>query len=203
MQIMDRKKITAVAALPGLTLMMIMVFQGTKQILGTELAWHAGFWIYWPVWCVLYPWRMLGWRKMGALLQRRKLRTSGWILMAFPPVMSFIGSLIFQQDRRCISGIIVYILMSFANGILEEMLWRGVYITLFPDNKLWGLAWPAVWFALWHLAPGSISPLTGVWMLMAGALVFGACWGLLAMKTESILWSVISHTLSGLLWVLR
>jgi membrane protease YdiL (CAAX protease family) len=200
---MDRKQKIAIAALPVLTIMMIGVYQGAKYLLGAELAWYTGFWVYWPVWCVLYPWWMLGWRKIGDLFRHRGLKTSGWVIMVFPPMMAFIGCFIFKQDQRAASGIIVYILMSFANGVLEEILWRGVYINVFPDNKLWGFAWPTVWFSLWHFAPGSISPLTGVWILMAGAAVFGACWGWLAMKTGTIRWSVVSHTLSGLLWVLR
>lgn len=200
---MDRKQTIAVVALPVLTIMMTGVYQAAKHLLGAELAWYAGFWVYWPVWCLLYPWWMIGWRKMRDLFQHRRLKAYGWFLMVFPPMMAFIGVFLFKQEQRAASGIIVYILMSFANGTLEEILWRGVYTTLFPDNKIWGVTWPTLWFALWHFAPGSISPLTGVWTLMAGAAVFGACWGLLAMKTGTIRYSAVSHTLSGLLWVLR
>jgi membrane protease YdiL (CAAX protease family) len=89
--------------------------------------------------------------------------------MVFPPMMAFIGRFIFEQDQRAASGIIMYILMSFVNGVLEEILWRRVYINVFHENKLWGFALPTVWFELWHFAPGSIYPLTGVWILMAGA----------------------------------
>jgi membrane protease YdiL (CAAX protease family) len=200
---MDGKKKIAIFALPVLTITMIGVFQAAKHLLGLKLAWYAGFWIYWPVWCILYPSWMIGWGKMRDLFKHRSLKASGWFLMVFPPLMALVGSFLFNQKEQAAYGVIVYILMSFGNGIFEEVLWRGVYTTLFPDKKLWGVIWPSLWFALWHFAPGSISPLTGVWMLMAGAAVFGTCWGLLAMKTGSIRWSVISHTLSGLFWVIR
>ncbi len=59
------------------------------------------------------------------------------------------------------------------NSFWEEALWRGVYITLFPDNRWWSMVWPTVWFALWHYAPGSISPLADVRTLMMGAGVLG------------------------------
>jgi len=59
--------------------------------------------------------------------------------------------------------------MTLMNSFWEEVLWRGVYITLFPDSRWWGIVWPTVWFALWHYAPGSVSPLADVRMLMIGA----------------------------------
>jgi hypothetical protein len=40
-------------------------------------------------------------------------------------------------------------------GTLEEVLWRGVYLELFPRSARWGVVWPSVFFALWHFAPDS------------------------------------------------
>jgi len=102
-----------------------------------------------------------------------------------------------------IGALPVLVVQSFVNGTLEEVLWRGVYIELFPGDRLWGFGWPTVWFALWHLAPGSISPLTnrgGAWWLVRA--VFGACWGWLALRTGSIRYSAASHILAGLARVL-
>jgi uncharacterized protein with FMN-binding domain len=149
---MDGKKKIAIFALPVLTITMIGVFQAAKHLLGLKLAWYAGFWIYWPVWCVLYPSLMIGWRKMRDLFKHRNLTVSGWILMVFPPLMALVGNFLFVQKEQAASGDIVYILISFGNGIFEEMLWRGVYTTLFPDRKLWAVIWPSLWFALWRTA---------------------------------------------------
>jgi membrane protease YdiL (CAAX protease family) len=200
---MGKKQRTAIVALPVLVIMMIGVYKGAEHVVGAEIAWYTGFFVYWPLWCMLYPVWILGWRRVWSLLQPGKFKIFSWVLLIFPPLMSFIGSILFAQEQHTAERITVYILICLANGIFEEILWRGVYITLFPDNKLWGLVWPTVWFALWHFAPGSISPLTDGLMLMAGAAGFGACCGLLAVETGSILWSMISHTLTRIFWVLR
>jgi membrane protease YdiL (CAAX protease family) len=199
----NRKQQTAIAALPMLVLMMLGIYQGGASLFGSNLGWYVGFLVYWPVWCVLYPLWMLGWDGFRGLFRSRRLRLSEWGLMFFYPAMAFIGTFLFQQRPREMSEMILYIFMSFGNGFFEEILWRGVYIKLFPEDKVWGFVWPTLWFAIWHYVPGSISPWSNVWVLMAGALGLGACVGWLAMKTGSIRWSIISHTLSGLIWGLR
>ncbi len=200
---LNKKQQIAIAALPMLVLMMLGVYQGAARLFGSSLGWYVGFMIYWPVWCVLYPVWMLGWAGVKDLFTSRRLKASEWALMFFYPAMAFIGTFLFEQHQRAISEMFLYIFMSFGNGFFEEILWRGVYIKLFPGDKVWGFAWPTLWFAVWHYAPGSISPWTNVWILMGGALGLGTCVGWLAMKTNSIRWSMISHTLSGLIWGLR
>jgi membrane protease YdiL (CAAX protease family) len=199
----NKKQQIAIAALPMLVLMMLAIYQVAARLFGSSLGWYVGFLVYWPVWCVLYPLWMLGRDGFRDLFRSRRLRVSEWGLMFFYPAMAFIGTFLFEQRQREISEMILYIIMSFGNGFFEEILWRGVYIKLFPEDKLWGFAWPTLWFAIWHYAPGSISPWTNVWVLMAGALGLGACVGWLAMKTDSVRWSMISHTLSGLIWGIR
>jgi len=177
--------------------MMLGVYQLALSLVGPELAWYVGFWVYWPVWCVLFPLWAVGWGTVRSMFQRGRLTTLGWSLAAFPPTMAFIGRFVFETELQGVWAVTVWVLMAFANGTLEEILWRGVYTRLFPDRKLWAVAWPTLWFALWHAAPGSVSE-SSVWLLMAGAGVFGACWGYVAMKTGSIRWSVASHILSGI-----
>jgi membrane protease YdiL (CAAX protease family) len=200
---LNKKQQIAIAVLPILVLMMLWVYQVAARLFGSSLGWYVGFMVYWPVWCVLYPLWMLGWDGFRGLFRSRKLGLSEWGLMFFYPTMAFIGTFLFEQQQREIPEMILYIFMSFGNGFFEEILWRGVYVRLFPEDKLWGFVWPTLWFAIWHYAPGSISPWTNVGVLMAGALGLGACVGWLAMKTGSIRWSIISHTLSGLIWGLR
>lgn len=188
-------------ALPVLAVVMLGVYQAATRLLGSDLAWYAGFWLYWPIWCVLFPWWILGRQRLRRLFQHRRLGALGWSLLIFPPAMTFIGRFVMDYGQPDVWAVVVQVVMSLANGTLEEVLWRGVYVELFPGNKLWGVAWPTLWFALWHFAPGSVSQID-VWTLMAGAAVFGACWGWLALRTGSIRYSAISHILAGLVRVL-
>jgi membrane protease YdiL (CAAX protease family) len=113
-------------------------------------------------------------------------------------MMAFLGRFVLDKKPRQPKEKFVLVLMAFLNGILEEVLWRGVYIELFPNKLLWGNIWPTVWFALWHYAPGSVSPLANVWVLMTGAGVLGASLSWLTKQTRSISLAVTSHTVSGL-----
>jgi membrane protease YdiL (CAAX protease family) len=198
-----KKQQIAIATLPMLVLMMLGIYQVSAWVFGSKLGWYVGFMIYWPLWCVMYPLWLLGWDEVKKLFRSRKLITTEWMLMFFYPIMSLIGVFLFDQQDQEPEQMLLYTLMCFGNGFFEEILWRGVYIHLFAGDKMWGFIWPTLWFAIWHYVPGSISPWTNVWVLMAGALGLGASVSLLAMKTNSIRWSIIAHTLSGLIWGFR
>lgn len=163
-----------------------------------QLAWYAGFLFYWPVWCILYPSVMLGRNRLLGLFQADKLKKQDWLLFIVPPMMVLIGVLIQRFDPNDLTTKIILVFTSFATGVLEEVLWRGIYISLFPKNKFWGLIWPTICFALWHFAPGTVSNIP-VLALMGGALFVGAIWGMLAYRTDTIRWSAISHILTGLI----
>jgi hypothetical protein len=200
---MQRRQWIAILALPVLVLMMLGIYQKASQRWGRRRAWYVGFWVYWPVWCVFFPWRLLGWQKVREVLGSQKLNAQQGPLLLLPVVLTFLGRFFVKYDQKTERWeTAALVLMSFVNGLLEEVLWRGVYIALFPGNVLWGFAWPTVWFALWHLAPGSVSMSMSAGLLVAGAAGFGACWSWLALKTGTIRWSVFSHTLTGLVRVL-
>jgi membrane protease YdiL (CAAX protease family) len=101
--------------------------------------------------------------------------------------------------ERDLIGLTVWVGMSVGNGVFEEILWRGVYPTLFPHSKLFGFVWPAVWFSIWHFAPGSLSQNFQPLVLVSGALMLGIFLGWGAFKTKSLFWASIGHTFSGLL----
>ncbi len=195
---MKRKQLIAIGALPVLTVTMVGVYRLLLRRLGAGRAWYAGFLVYWPVWRILFPLQVLGFKKLRSLFQHRRPNALGWFIVILPPVLAFLGR--FAQDRptRGVKERAALVSTAFMNGTLEEVLWRGVYVGLFPDKPLWAVVWPTLWFALWHYAPGSVSPLTDVGTLMVGAGMLGACLSWLTLQTRSILWAAISHTLAGL-----
>ena len=68
--------------------------------------------------------------------------------------------------------------VALANATLEELLWRGVYITFWADDPWLGW-WPAVGFGAWHLdAAGSPSILDGAGRLCDGGDRSGPLLGL-------------------------
>ena len=119
------------------------------------------------------------------------------MLIAFP-MLAFLGRYTQDKPRRSASEKALLVFMTCINSFGEEVLWRGVYVALFPSSRMWGMVWPTVWFTLWHYAPGSISPLTDVRVLMMGAAALGVCLSWLSMKTQSIRTAALSHILGGL-----
>lgn len=80
---------------------------------------------------------------------------------------------------------------------MEELLWRGVFVSLWPDDWRLGLVWPTFGFAAWHLAPQVIHPAamgTVPYVLASGVL--GLCWGWVAWRTGSLRWSWLSHVIT-------
>jgi len=195
---LNKKQLTAIIALPILTLTMVIIYRLFARLFGRKTAWYAGFLVYWPVWCIFFPLKMIGTKKLRDLFKWHRPNTLGWFMLIFPPAITFLGRFVLDKQPRQAKEKTILVFMSFMNGILEEVLWRGVYIELFPNNPLWGNIWPTIWFALWHYAPGSISPLADVWTLMVGAGVLGALLSWVTKQSRSVCLAAASHTISGL-----
>jgi membrane protease YdiL (CAAX protease family) len=90
----------------------------------------------------------------------------------------------------------------FCNGFFEEVLWRGVYVKLFPRSVFYGMLWPSFWFAIWHYAPGSIFD-GNVAGLMIGAGFMGLYLSYLTRKTNTLWWAIVVHTLGGVIMIVQ
>lgn len=196
---LDKKQKFAIILSPVLVLVMFSVYQGFATIFGRTLGWYAGFAVYWPVFCVLIPLILVGSNQLFKDYRIIKINPSYIAVFLFPAFMTLIGSFLMSTAERDLTGLIVWIGMSFGNGIFEEILWRGVYPNLFPNNKLFGFVWPATWFSIWHFAPGSLSQTFQPFVLVLGALMLGVFLGWGAFKTKSLFWASTGHTLSGLI----
>lgn len=186
-----------------LVVLMYLVFQGLALLIGSDLAWYVGLFIYWVVFCMAVPVLLIG--KEGVLSKFRYRTTTlfNWLIAAIPVIFTLIGVfLVLEKVERTFIQAIVWIGMGLGNGVFEEILWRGTYSELFPTSKLFGWLWPSFWFSIWHLAPGSLSQNFSVGMLVGGALFYGLCWGWVAYRTKSILLTSGSHLLSGFVQLL-
>lgn len=163
----------------------------------------GGFLFYWIVWCLFIPLALLGPQTLAHLF-----RSVGspfgqpWWLGAFcllaPPLVAYV--LIFPKALQKASSklVLVSALLALINGPLEEILWRGAFITLFPGQIWLALLYPTVGFALWHLAPMSIFPYKGPGRrvaLVVEVWFLGLLWAWVANNTGVILWIAIAHIL--------
>ena len=196
---LNLKQKIAIFLSPALFFVMFIVYQGFARILGSDLGWYAGFAIYWPIFCLVIPFLLVDTSRIIERFQIIKIKSKYLLVYLFPVFMTLIGGVFMSTTERSISSLIIWIGMSVGNRIFEEILWRGVYPLLFPDNKLFGFIWPSLWFSIWHLAPGSLSHNFSPLVLASGALMLGVFFGWGAYKTKSLLWASTGHTLSGLL----
>jgi hypothetical protein len=87
--------------------------------------------------------------------------------------------------------------VSLVNTLAEELLWRGVYISLWPDNPWLGWVWPALGFGAWHLAPQVIHPAAmSPAIFVAASVALGLSWGWVAWRSGSLRWVSVSHLLT-------
>ena len=198
----NQKQKTAILLSPILFAFMFLVYQRFAILLGKDLGWYAGFAIYWPIFCVAIPLLLIGSDRIIERYKLIKINPKYLLVYLFPVFMTLIGGFFMNTAERDLTGLIVWLGMSVGNGVFEEILWRGVYPTLFPNSKLFGFAWPTIWFSIWHFAPGSLSQNFQPLVLVSGSLMLGIFFGWGALKSRSLFWASTGHTLSGLLQVL-
>ena len=181
------------------------VYQLLKRRFGKKRSYLGGFLFYWIAWCLLFPLALLGPQALVRLFHSVPSPFGQpWWLGAFcllaPPLVAFV--FIFPKALQKASAriVLVSLLLAVVNGPLEEVLWRGVYLTLFPGQLWLGLLYPSAGFALWHLAPMSIFPPAlgdrgGKAALVAEVWFLGLLWAWVANNTGVILWTAIAHIL--------
>jgi len=191
--------VTFVAVMYPVFHLLAAVFRGNWRI-----GWYLGLAVYWLVWGAVFPLLVVGKARMAKLI-----RPQGWkaqaVLLAMVPLM---GASIYrlvpgmEYDKPGFWVLPLLISPCFGNSLFEEALWRGVYMELFPDNLLLRIVWPSIWFALWHYVPGSVNPDGTVLGLMIGSGLMGFYLSFLAKKTDTIWWTIVGHTLGGIIMII-
>ncbi len=179
------------------------VFQRSARRWGQGRGYLLGFLFYWIVWCLIAPLLLVGPQQLIDLFRDVPNRLGdpawlGFICLVLPVIGGYVY--FFPAARRGATRSIILASLAHAliNGVLEEVLWRGVYVSIFPGQWLPGVIYPAIGFGLWHLAPQSIVPHTGgggKFGFAFSAIFLGLAFGWVAMSTGTILWVSLSHVL--------
>lgn len=201
---MNAKQIAAIFMPILLIAVMYPLFQLIARRFGNRVGWYSGLVIYWILWGLLYPLLMLGKEAVLALIQPRGFDLVAMLLALIPVVFAAIGRFKFgiQYEKATTWALFGLLATAVGNGVFEEILWRGTYMALFPDSIFLRIFWPSLWFALWHYAPGSVSSDGNVLRLMISAAVFGLFLSFLAKQTDTIWWSILAHTVAGIVMVI-
>ena len=194
----DGRRAVALVLPFAVPLAMVATFQVTRDRLGDQWGYVAGFGAYWAT-CGGLSLALLGRRRVRDLFRDVHPRLTkpvavGLALLAWPAVRAITTRFIPEIGAATPAMVGTILGVAVANAILEEVLWRGVYITLWPRNPWLGWIWPAVGFAAWHFAPQVIHPSSmGSGVFVAASLLLGLSWGWVAFRTGGLRLVSISH----------
>ena len=189
-----------------LIIIMYLIFQALAGIFeeNWRIAWYLGLVVYWLIWGGFFPSLVIGKESIRNLIRPQKLTLKPFLLVLFLLLMASLYKFVPNMDYEKPSTWIFLLVFStcIGNGFFEEILWRGVYMQLFPNSMIFRIVWPSIWFGLWHYVPGSLNPGGNVVGLIIGSGLMGFYLSFLAKKTDTIWWTIIAHTLGGIIMIL-
>jgi len=179
------------------------VFRAANQLLTQEAAYLFGFAFYWLFWCLAVPWLVFRKQGLGSLLRdQRPLFGKGnwlasllWVLVTLM-ALGMYGRSFIQAPPALI---LLAVPLAAINGLCEELLWRGLYVRLFPHNPWLAILVPSLGFALWHLSPQVILPVDNPLGFVVATFFLALPYGYIAWRAGSAKWTAISHALNGIL----
>ncbi|MGD8966306.1 MAG: CPBP family intramembrane metalloprotease [Anaerolineae bacterium] len=202
---MSSKQRLAIVAPLLLVGTMVPVFRMLARVFGQNwrIGWYLGLVIYWLTWCAAFPLWIVGKESIASMIRPQRLTVGVLLLILVPLIGAALYRLVPGMEYEKPSAWILLLLLStsLGNGFFEEVLWRGVYMELFPDSILLRIVWPTIWFALWHYAPGSVAPDGNVLGLIIGSGVMGFYLAFLAKRTGTIWWTIVAHTIGGMIMI--
>ncbi len=180
-----------------------LVFSGAAQWLENDKGYLLGFGFYWT-WCLSVP--IICWGKHGfrwLFTEETPLfKKENWLLISIL-LLTVVGAvwMYFIPNLAKVSiWVVLFSPITIINGTCEEILWRGVYVKAFGKKVFWGCFYPAIGFALSHIAPELVFPAEGGMLpFIISTFFLGLAYGWVAYKTGSAKWTAITHSLIGLL----
>jgi membrane protease YdiL (CAAX protease family) len=177
------------------------VFKTSAHMVGPVPGYLLGFLFYWSVWCLVVPLWLLGWARVRSLFQSPVgMRTplARVALLGLPLILGYGYAFPRALAGADVVVILVSAVLALVNGVLEELLWRGAYIEVFPDSRRLSVYYPTIGFAVWHFSPQSVfpNPAPGgrVSLVIVAGLV-GLIWAWVARRDGSIRATTLSHVL--------
>jgi len=148
------------------------------------------------------PWLLTGKDFANLLTDRLPLfRLQNWPAAILRIIVTVVTLVMYGKGfvKAPLTLVLLAIPLATLNGFCEEILWRGVFVQAFPGNPWQGILYPAVGFALWHLAPQSVFPAENKSTFILSTFFLDLVYGFIAYSTGSAFWTAISHSLGGLL----
>jgi membrane protease YdiL (CAAX protease family) len=195
---LDMPRAVALAAPVLLPVAMTATFALARKRTSDRAAYSAGFAVYWAT-CAVLSIAILGRRGLRDVFRDSepgRSRSSAWTtaLLAWPALGAIATRLVPEMHGATPASVATIAAVATINATVEELFWRGVYTSLWPDDMTLGVLWPSFGFAAWHLAPQVIHPSKmGGASYVTASLALGLSWSLAARRAGSIRWTTLSH----------
>ncbi|WP_217495118.1 CPBP family intramembrane glutamic endopeptidase [Vibrio sonorensis] len=158
-----------------------------------------GFAVYWA-YCLLAVLLLADKTALLKLFRFDIVSKKSWFyaLACFVPL----GGAIYVNFLPYIDSIRLMVLVLSAatallNGFVEELYWRGLYLSEFKNNEKIGLWLATALFGIWHIALFTISDIAygGFAPLVFGSAFMGLLWAYCSRKLNSISFPIAAHIL--------
>lgn len=178
---------------------MVLVFGITTKWLGTKNGYLVGFVVYWS-YCLVFVFLL---SKRGELKARLRCNVNSkqallYSMLTFIPIFgaAYANFLPYTHLITLQIGLLVLV-TSLANGIVEELYWRGLYLIEYEEKASIRLWLATFLFGLWHIALYLIDDMSygGFFPLVSGATFMGLLWAFCSKKLQSIACSMAAHVL--------
>jgi membrane protease YdiL (CAAX protease family) len=201
---LSKKQFVLLVAPPILLTTTYAGFYFLGKSVGPVYGYLGGFLFYWIFWCFLFPLWAVGVKGFRAMFKKPhppfgKPAWLGIVFLIGPVIAPFFTMFLPMVGEVNGPILLVSILFAITNGTMEEVLWRGTYVTVFPKSWLWSYWYPSIWFGYWHLSPQVIFPSQmpgGAFGFATMAIFLGLVFGWIAKKTGSIRWTTLAHILT-------
>lgn len=183
--------------------------------LGGPIGYLLSLCVYWLGFCL--PVLLLHVRgKRSPQLYSEKLPWRDWwvpFLLLGQVLLVAIFAFVPNTEMLTTHGAMLALVVALVNGPLEEIAWRGGFMTRFADAPRLGRVLSLVLYTAWHIPlllshgirftpQGDMA--SAAWALVGGAFGLGLVWTWIAWRTGSVFWTAIAHALVNVLtfWVL-
>jgi membrane protease YdiL (CAAX protease family) len=193
----DRRRRATLTAPVVVPLTMAALFDALRRTSSPRTAYNAGFTVYWLGWCVCFPLWVLGPRGCLEVLREGRRMSAVDVALVALPVAGAVGAELLPH-RQLVDRDVGTVMVATAavNAVGEELLWRGVFLSQFPDDVVRGALWPLAGFTVWHLAPQLVLPSSrGRLPFLLGAAAVGAACTATAWRTRGLRGVLLPHVL--------
>lgn len=197
MEMNSKKKWLSIYAIM-IPIFMVVLFWATSKLFTKTLGYFLPYGIYLVILLVGIVCFRIG--RSEAKTEIKKHQYEYYFVAFIPVVATFIVAFLPTIKDLKLGMLLLLLVYSIVNGLLEEMFWRFSFNELFGENILRAYIVPTILFSCWHVALLFAKGVTysgGAPALVGGAAFMGVLWGFVMFKTKNIKIVIIAHVLTN------